>query len=210
MGAFRHEVFKTLIDADVHKRLRLVYPAASRAQNVPTFVHSKVMVVDDVLVRIGSANFSRRSMGVDTECDLAVEARDARRPRRHPSHPRSAARGTPQPDARGRSTSAPARRVALRAHRLAGRRRTHSRPDRAVAQPRAAASEALRAVADPEEPMAFGPSVAELVPPADATNGLRPIPSADAEPAITLPHLAAGLGCSGARQGAGRRAARLH
>ena len=41
-------------------------PAASRAQDVPTFIHSKVMIVDDVLVRIGSANFSRRSMGVDT------------------------------------------------------------------------------------------------------------------------------------------------
>ena len=32
------------------------------------------MIVDDELVRIGSANFARRSMGMDTECDLAVEA----------------------------------------------------------------------------------------------------------------------------------------
>ena len=74
MGAFRDGVCRQLIDADAHGRLRLVYPAASRAQNVPTFVHSKVMVVDDVLVRIGSANISRRSMGVDSECDLAVDA----------------------------------------------------------------------------------------------------------------------------------------
>jgi uncharacterized membrane protein YdjX (TVP38/TMEM64 family) len=37
-------------------------------------VHSKVMVVDDVLLRIGSANLNNRSMGLDTECDLAVEA----------------------------------------------------------------------------------------------------------------------------------------
>ena len=78
MGAFRDDVFRQLIAADTHKRLRLVYPAASRAQHVPTFVHSKVMIVDDELVRIGSANFSRRSMGVDTECDLAVEATRAR------------------------------------------------------------------------------------------------------------------------------------
>ena len=63
-----------MIAADTYGRLRLVYPAASRAQDVPTFIHSKVMIVDDELVRIGSANFSRRSMGVDTECDLAVEA----------------------------------------------------------------------------------------------------------------------------------------
>ena len=37
-------------------------------------VHSKVMVVDDVLLRVGSANLNNRSIGLDTECDLAVEA----------------------------------------------------------------------------------------------------------------------------------------
>jgi phosphatidylserine/phosphatidylglycerophosphate/cardiolipin synthase-like enzyme len=74
MGAFRDGVFRDLIAADRQKRLRIVYPIASRTHNVPTFVHSKAMVVDDVLVRVGSANFSRRSMGVDTECDLAVDA----------------------------------------------------------------------------------------------------------------------------------------
>ena len=176
MGAFRHEVFRTLIEADTHKRLRLVYPAASRAQNVPTFVHSKVMVVDDVLVRIGSANFSRRSMGVDTECDLAVEARR--------SHDRAGIRRvrdrllgehlslTPEDVERqlGRNGS-------LRAliDSRADAEHTLVRIDLS-AEGETAASEALRAVADPEEPMAFGPSVAELVPPADATNGLRPIP----------------------------------
>ena len=74
MGAFRDAVFRALLAADTHRRLRLVYPAASRAKDVPTFVHSKVMIVDDVLVRIGSANCSHRSMGMDTECDVAVEA----------------------------------------------------------------------------------------------------------------------------------------
>lgn len=76
MGAFRDSIFRRLIAADAHKRLRLVHPVASRSRNVPTFVHSKVMIVDDVLLRIGSANISRRSMGVDTECDLAVDAGD--------------------------------------------------------------------------------------------------------------------------------------
>ena len=32
------------------------------------------MIVDDQLVRIGSANVSNRSMGFDTECDLAIES----------------------------------------------------------------------------------------------------------------------------------------
>jgi phosphatidylserine/phosphatidylglycerophosphate/cardiolipin synthase-like enzyme len=74
MGTFRAGVFRRLLGADRYKRLRLVHPVASRARNVATFVHSKVMVVDESLVRIGSANISRRSMGVDTECDVAVDA----------------------------------------------------------------------------------------------------------------------------------------
>ena len=36
-------------------------------------VHSKVMIVDDVLLHIGSANLNNRSIGLDTECDLAIE-----------------------------------------------------------------------------------------------------------------------------------------
>src|SRR6266404_5552891 len=31
-------------------------------------------VLDDTLVRVGSSNLSNRSMGLDTECDLAIEA----------------------------------------------------------------------------------------------------------------------------------------
>src|SRR4030095_6517916 len=37
-------------------------------------VHSKMMAVDDEWLRVGSANINNRSMGVDTECDLAIEA----------------------------------------------------------------------------------------------------------------------------------------
>src|SRR3546814_6395466 len=38
---------------------------------------AKVMIVDDRLLRVGSANLNNRSMGTDTECDLALEASDA-------------------------------------------------------------------------------------------------------------------------------------
>jgi phosphatidylserine/phosphatidylglycerophosphate/cardiolipin synthase-like enzyme len=41
----------------------------------PVYVHAKVMVVDDRLLRIGSSNLNNRSMGLDTECDVTVEAR---------------------------------------------------------------------------------------------------------------------------------------
>ncbi|MDB5440618.1 MAG: phospholipase [Caulobacteraceae bacterium] len=37
-------------------------------------VHSKVMIIDDRLLRIGSANLNNRSAGLDSECDLAFEA----------------------------------------------------------------------------------------------------------------------------------------
>jgi phosphatidylserine/phosphatidylglycerophosphate/cardiolipin synthase-like enzyme len=32
------------------------------------------MIVDDVFLRVGSANINNRSVGLDTECDLAIEA----------------------------------------------------------------------------------------------------------------------------------------
>lgn len=39
-------------------------------------VHSKVSVIDDRLLRAGSANLNNRSAGFDTECDLAIETED--------------------------------------------------------------------------------------------------------------------------------------
>jgi phospholipase D1/2 len=39
-------------------------------------VHAKIMIVDDRLLRVGSSNLNNRSMGYDTECDLALEADD--------------------------------------------------------------------------------------------------------------------------------------
>jgi uncharacterized membrane protein YdjX (TVP38/TMEM64 family) len=43
-------------------------------ERVQVRVHSKVCIVDDRLMRVGSANLNNRSMGLDTECDLAIEA----------------------------------------------------------------------------------------------------------------------------------------
>ena len=39
-------------------------------------IHSKLIVVDDVFLRVGSSNLNNRSIGLDTECDLAIEAED--------------------------------------------------------------------------------------------------------------------------------------
>jgi phosphatidylserine/phosphatidylglycerophosphate/cardiolipin synthase-like enzyme/uncharacterized membrane protein YdjX (TVP38/TMEM64 family) len=60
-------------------RTRLVYPQVEAGgERGATMVHSKVMIVDDKVLRVGSANLNNRSMAVDTECDLVIEARDAR------------------------------------------------------------------------------------------------------------------------------------
>jgi len=78
MNAGRRRFMRRLAEAGVADRLRLVYPQVpgdDKGEGV--MVHSKVMIVDDSLLRIGSANLNNRSMGMDTECDLAVEARDA-------------------------------------------------------------------------------------------------------------------------------------
>ena len=178
MGAFRDGVFRALIAADTHQRLRIVYPAASRSRNVPTFIHSKVMIVDDELVRIGSANFSRRSMGVDTECDVAVAAAGAAPSRAGIRHIRDRLLaehlGLPvEAVARG-VERAGSLRALVDEREQAGADRTLARvvldPETGTAPP----SEALRAAADPDEPLGVGP-VADVVPPVDASYGHSPL-----------------------------------
>jgi phospholipase D1/2 len=59
------------------ERVRLLYPSVSDGKHsTHTMIHSKVTVIDDRFLRIGSANINNRSMGTDTECDLAIEARN--------------------------------------------------------------------------------------------------------------------------------------
>ena len=61
--------------AGVADRLRILYPAVQDGEApAAVMVHSKVMIVDDGFLRVGSANLNNRSMGADTECDLAFEA----------------------------------------------------------------------------------------------------------------------------------------
>jgi uncharacterized membrane protein YdjX (TVP38/TMEM64 family) len=76
MGVLRARVLRKLESADVHGRLGVFYPMVGGPESIPVNVHSKVTIIDDRLLRVGSANLSNRSMGLDTECDLALEARD--------------------------------------------------------------------------------------------------------------------------------------
>jgi phospholipase D1/2 len=74
----RIRFMRTLAEAGVSDRVRLVYPHVEGARtSTDTMMHSKVMIIDDRFLRIGSANLNNRSMGTDTECDLAIEASSA-------------------------------------------------------------------------------------------------------------------------------------
>lgn len=75
MSSNRDRLIRLLRRADRYARLRCYYPVVPGPKKQHAVkVHSKLMVVDDRLLRIGSANLNNRSMHVDTECDLAIEA----------------------------------------------------------------------------------------------------------------------------------------
>ena len=74
MHVTRSRMIRQLQARDPHRRFRILYPVTESGQ--PIYVHAKIMIVDDVLLRIGSSNIDRRSMGFDTECDVAITATD--------------------------------------------------------------------------------------------------------------------------------------
>lgn len=71
MATLRTLLVTRLRAADRFGRFRIYYPCSGRAA---VHVHAKVMIVDDRIARVGSANLNNRSMGLDSECDLIVEA----------------------------------------------------------------------------------------------------------------------------------------
>src|SRR5581483_11603291 len=76
MGVLRARLYRRLVSADARKRFRTYCPELpDLAPQACLNVHSKVMVVDDALLTLGSANLSNRSLGFDTECNIAIESR---------------------------------------------------------------------------------------------------------------------------------------
>ncbi|WP_241963396.1 phospholipase D-like domain-containing protein [Paracoccus suum] len=72
MHGRRGKLLAQLQAVDHQGRLRMVYPADTTG--APIYVHAKLMIADDVMLRVGSSNLDRRSMGFDTEADIAVIA----------------------------------------------------------------------------------------------------------------------------------------
>jgi phosphatidylserine/phosphatidylglycerophosphate/cardiolipin synthase-like enzyme/uncharacterized membrane protein YdjX (TVP38/TMEM64 family) len=75
MQTLRTRLISQLRDADKFGRFRVFYPYIKGLKEGTCIdVHSKLMIVDDDYIRIGSSNIANRSMGFDTECDLSIHA----------------------------------------------------------------------------------------------------------------------------------------
>jgi phospholipase D1/2 len=75
MGRNRRRVIRRLKQADRHGRLRVFYPVVpDKTGEIEVLVHSKLLIADDQSLRIGSSNLNHRSEGLDTECDMRLDA----------------------------------------------------------------------------------------------------------------------------------------
>ena len=83
MDGARMRLVRSLIERDHAERFRIYLPYTSGG--TPIYVHAKLMIVDDEILRVGSANMNNRSMGLDSECDVFL---DAQRPANRGIEPR--------------------------------------------------------------------------------------------------------------------------
>lgn len=76
MGGNRDRLIRRLKRADRYGRLRVTYPVVPKPDGgeQDVLIHSKLLVIDDRFVRIGSSNLNNRSEGLDTEADIGIEA----------------------------------------------------------------------------------------------------------------------------------------
>lgn len=86
MDVLRARLLTDLREADRHGRLRVYSVRLSKDPPVSLMIHAKVMIVDDTFVRVASSNLSNRSMGLDSECDLAIESSSSRDRRKVIAH----------------------------------------------------------------------------------------------------------------------------
>jgi len=71
MDSARTELVRTLQAIDHANRFHIFVPHTSGG--TPIYVHAKLTIIDDEVLRIGSANMNNRSMGLDSECDVFID-----------------------------------------------------------------------------------------------------------------------------------------
>ena len=74
MDAARVRLAQVIGREDPGNRFRIYSPVTAGGDDI--YVHAKIMIVDDRVLRVGSANMNNRSLGLDSECDLALQADD--------------------------------------------------------------------------------------------------------------------------------------
>jgi phosphatidylserine/phosphatidylglycerophosphate/cardiolipin synthase-like enzyme len=74
MDTARERLMEALIRRDRHGRLRMYHPCTAGGREI--YVHAKILIADDRVLRLGSSNMNNRSLRLDTECDVAIEAED--------------------------------------------------------------------------------------------------------------------------------------
>src|SRR6185503_8197239 len=72
MDTARARLVEFVHRADRRGRFRLYHPVT--AQGRPVYVHSKILIVDDQVLHVGSSNMNNRSLRLDTECDVTIDA----------------------------------------------------------------------------------------------------------------------------------------
>lgn len=70
MDTARVECVAVCRRADRQDRFRIFHPVTARGR--PIYVHAKVTIIDDRVLKVGSANINNRSLGFDSESDIAV------------------------------------------------------------------------------------------------------------------------------------------
>jgi len=72
MDAARLKLVAAIGKADRQNRFRVYIPVTKNGTDI--YVHAKVSIVDDRLLRVGSSNLNNRSQGLDSECDVIIDA----------------------------------------------------------------------------------------------------------------------------------------
>lgn len=72
MDAARVQLARAIGKVDKGDRFRIYVPLTKGGEDI--YVHAKLMIVDDRILRIGSANLNNRSLGLDSECDMVLDA----------------------------------------------------------------------------------------------------------------------------------------
>ena len=71
MDAARLKLIQAIGRNDKGNRFRVYVPVTKDGEDI--YVHAKIAIVDDRLLRVGSSNLNNRSQRLDSECDVTLD-----------------------------------------------------------------------------------------------------------------------------------------